>query len=167
MRPLYLHLRSRFHPRHASLSSDQQTPASQLRWYTPPSSTPWYKRMFRSPAPIDKLDGRPSELGGRQEVSIHPIRPPTPPPALKSSWPMRQVERIDKGRHIEKFHDRWQAGEKPENVTWAKKDDLEARGSDSFELPIEGARKSEYASNNEDADPKDVFGTFRYHKGWI
>jgi len=84
---------------------------------------------------------------------------------MTSSWPMRQVEKLDKKWQVEKLNDRWQGGEKPENVTWAKKDDLEAKDSDSFELPMQGARKSGYMNKtNEDTD-RDAFGTYRYNKG--
>lgn len=165
MRPLYLHLRSRFRPIHDSLGSSQRTSPSKLRWYTPPSSTPWYKRIFRAPAPVDQLDGRPSELSGRQEVSQQPIPPKPPEPAIRSSWPMRQVEKLDRKWQVEKLNDRWQGAEKPENVTWVKKDDLEAKDSDSFELPMQGARKSEYTNNHDEDTDSDAFKTYRYNRG--
>ena len=148
MRPLYLHLRSRITPRQLTLSSTQGTTPSQLQWFTPPSTTPWYKRIFRAPAPTDKLDGRPEG----PDVSHNPIPDPTAKPAIK--WPKRQIEKLDRRRH-----------EKPENVTWAK-NDPEAKFSDSFDLPLQGPRKSEYNGNEDDVDP-DAFGTYRYHRGWV
>ena len=76
----------------------------------------------------------------------------------------RQMEKLDKRRRREK----------PENVTWAKKEDFEIKMSDSFELPLQGARKSEGngggdgggGDNSENVDPN-AFGTFRYHRGWV
>ena len=60
---------------------------------------------------------------------------------------------------------RWpQRLEKPENVTWAKDQELEM--SDSFDLPLQGVRKSEGSGEEEDEE-KDVFGTWRYHRGWV
>lgn len=150
LRPLYLHLLSRLPNHHAHLPSTNPAPASRLQWYQPPSPTPWYARIFHAPSPTDKLDGSPEA----PNVSNHPTPvPPTTKP--RQSWPKRQVEKLDKRRH-----------EKPENVTWAK-NDAEADFSDSFELPLQGARKSENNDgNDEDLDP-DAFGTYRYHRGWV
>lgn len=57
--------------------------------------------------------------------------------------------------------------EKPENVTWAKDKDLETM--DSFELPMQGIRRGENngADDNDDEEIPDMFGTFRYHRGWV
>lgn len=72
--------------------------------------------------------------------------------------------------------------EKPENVTWAKKEEWEQKSSDSFELPLQGPRKSEgrggggkdndkandNANEHDEGDgATDPFGTFRYHRGWV
>lgn len=86
---------------------------------------------------------------------------------MRSSWPMRQVEKFDKKWQVEKLNDRWQGAEKPENVTWVKKDDLEAKDSDSFELPMQGARKSEYTNNNDEDMDSGAFGTFEYNRNGI
>lgn len=78
---------------------------------------------------------------------------------------MRQVEKLDRRWQVEKLSERWQGAERPENVTWAKKDDLEAKDSDSFELPMQGPRKSG-CEGADDAD-EEAFGTYRYHRGWM
>ena len=51
--------------------------------------------------------------------------------------------------------------EKPENVTWAK--DEEPDFNDSFDLPLQGTRREDYAGEEGDAD----FGTYRYNRGWV
>ena len=132
MRPLYIYLRARFFPPKPpeSLDSDR-TLASQLEWFSPPTSTPWYKRIFHAPAPTDKPDGIPD------------VKSSTSTPEPKMRWPQRL--------------------EKPENVTWAK--DQEPKMSDSFDLPLQGIRKSEGSSEEEEGE-KDVFGAWRYHRGW-
>ena len=63
-----------------------------------------------------------------------------------------------------------------ENVTWAKECELDVAG-DSFDLPMQGVKRSADHSNddsngNDDADGDDdgasnIFGTFRYHRGWV
>lgn len=133
MRPLHIYLRARFFPPKSpeSLDSDR-TIASQLEWYSPPTSTPWYKRIFHAPAPTDKPDGIPDV-----KASIS-----TPEPKMR--WPQRF--------------------EKPENVTWAK--DQEPEMSDSFDLPLQGIRKSE-GRGEEEEEEKDVFEAWRYHRGWV
>ena len=61
--------------------------------------------------------------------------------------------------------------EKPDNAIWAR-DNEEPDLNDSFDLPLQGTRKSGYNDNvngdGEEADPElDVFGTYRYHRGWV
>lgn len=68
---------------------------------------------------------------------------------------------MDEKWQVEKLNDRWQGADQPENVTWAKKDDLEAKDSNSFELPMQGARKSGYTTNNDDATDPDSFRSYR------
>ena len=51
--------------------------------------------------------------------------------------------------------------EKPENVTWAKDEELNV--SDSFDLPLQGTRREDYTGEEGDKD----FGTYRYHRGWV
>ena len=129
MRPLYIYLRARFFSTKSpeSLDSDRT-----LTWYSAPTSTPWYKRIFHAPAPTDKPDGIPDL---KANIS-------TPKPKMR--WPPRL--------------------EKPENVTWAK--DQTPEMSDSFDLPLQGIRKSE-GSGEEEEEEKDVFATWRYHRGWV
>lgn len=82
---------------------------------------------------------------------------------------MRQVEKLDRKWQVEKLAERWQGAEKPENVTWAKKDDLEAKDSDSFELPMQGPRKGGGVHDDDDegGGGEEAFGTYRYHRGWV
>ena len=65
--------------------------------------------------------------------------------------------------------------EKPDNAIWAK-DNKEPDLNDSFDLPLQGTRKSGYNDNGngngngdeKEADPElDVFGTYRYHRGGV
>lgn len=77
---------------------------------------------------------------------------------------MRQVEKLDRKWQVEKLNDRWQGAEKPENVTWARKNDLEAKDSDSFDLPMQGARKGGYTNNHDETIDPDAFGNYQYNK---
>ncbi|KAK3176114.1 hypothetical protein OEA41_007436 [Lepraria neglecta] len=141
MRPLYIHLRARFFHLKARESLDcDQTPASKLQWYSPPTSTPWYKRIFHAPAATDKPD-----------VIAEPAANNYNQPMPKQRWPRPM--------------------EKPDNAIWAK-DNKEPDLNDSFDLPLQGTRKSGYNDNGngdeEEADPElDVFETYRYHRGWV
>ena len=142
MRPLYIYLRTRFFPPKAreSLDSDQ-TPPSKLEWYSPPTSTPWYKRIFHAPAPTDKPDGIP-------EITQDNL----PEPRARQRW----SRPLDRGR------------DRPENATWAK--DTEPEMNDSFDLPLQGTRKSEGSEDGDkevEAEEPDVFGTYRYNRGWV
>ena len=61
--------------------------------------------------------------------------------------------------------------EKPDSAIWAK-DSKEPDLNNSFDLPLQGTRKSGYNDNGngdeEEADPElEVFGTYRYHRGWV
>lgn len=51
--------------------------------------------------------------------------------------------------------------EKPENVTWAKDEGLDI--DDSFDLPLQGTRREDYAGEEGSAE----FGTYRYQRGWV
>ncbi len=60
MRPLYLSIRARYSPvKERESNPSIHTPRSQLQWYAPPRATPWYRRVFRAPAPVDERDGVP------------------------------------------------------------------------------------------------------------
>ncbi|MCJ1456488.1 hypothetical protein MMC28_006849 [Mycoblastus sanguinarius] len=164
MRPLILHLRNRFFPRKMRDSLDSiQTPASQLQWYSPPSATPWYKRLYR-PSPdtsalpheafvhsaipwykrlhFSRFDAAalPHQDQGVEEKQI------STPQTRKPRWPR------DDGRDRDR--------DRPENATWAK--DKEPEWSDSFELPLQGTRGSEYVQ-----EEQPDFGTYRFHRGWV
>ena len=160
MRPLYLHLRSRFAPARHSIITSTATP---MQWFTPPQTTPWYKRIFHAPVPIDKMDGRPSSTVNHvSQQSLHHT-PQVPQPVsnkrVTPSWPLRQMSKFSEKR----WHER------PENVTWAKKEDFEPKSSDSFELPLQGHRKSEGSGSGGDSssDDIDAFKTYRYHNRWV
>ena len=175
MRPLVLYLKAKLAEArygHDSESLDsEQTRASQLTWFSPPSQTPWYKRPWRKSKPQDKLDGQPrgpdigekvpaagrhDENGGisRGEgdgrLGVPPLRPGLGP---------RQRSRpgIGLGRKSERRHE----VVKPENVTWAKDDEPEY--GDSFDLPLQGTRREDYAGE----EGENAFGTYRYHRGWV
>ena len=144
MRPLYLHLRARlFPPKPSDSINSEQAPASKLQWYSPPRSRPWYKRVFHAPEPTDKPDGIP-------ERAVNDFSQPTPTPRQGWLWPQ--------GR--------------PECATWAK-DNKEPDVDDSFDLPMQGTRKSGGNDIGGDGDGKeeeeepDVFGTFRFNRGWV
>lgn len=173
MRPLILYLRARLakvKQNHDSESLDSvQTPASQLTWFSPPSQTPWYKRPWRKTKPQDKLDGQPRgpDIGEKVPAERHHedrgasdgsgggqlAIPPRPTQAPRQ----RSRPGLGLGRKSERRHE----VEKPENVTWAK--DEEPDFSDSFDLPLQGTRREDYAGEEGDAS----FGTFRYHRGWV
>ena len=174
MRPLALYLRAKLAAArygHDSESLDSvQTTASQLTWFSPPSQTPWYKRPWRKTRPQDKLDGQPrgpdigekvsggrhyedsstisrGEGGAKSGVQPRPTQGPR----------QRSRPGLGLGRKSERRHE----VEKPENVTWAK--DEEPDHSGSFDLPLQGTRREDYAGEEGDTD----FGTYRYHKGWV
>lgn len=141
MRPLYLHIRKLyFTSSHESIDSANRTTASQLQWYTPPSVTPWYRRIWHAPEPKDHADGIP------EKPAMVKVIDPKPAPKQKIATMLEQ----------------------PENVTWAK--DEEPEMMDSFDLPLQGIRKGEHNNgedNDDDDDGPDVFGTYRYHRGWV
>ena len=172
MRPFVLYLRVRLakaRQGHDSESLDsEQTPASQLTWFSPPSQTPWYKRPWRKAEPQDKLDGQPRgpDIGEKVSAGIHyeengshgggdarldiPQRPNMGP---------RQRSRpgLGLGRKSERRHE----VEKPENVTWAK--DEEPEYSNSFDLPLQGTRSEDYEGEAGGVG----FGTYRFTRGWV
>ncbi len=39
--------------------------------------------------------------------------------------------------------------------------------SDSFDLPLQGIRKSEGSGEEDEEEEKDVFGAWKYHRGWV
>ena len=139
MRPLWnffwLKWREHFHP---SKTSSTRTPISRLQWYRAPISGPWYKRVrrhFQWPLrpPISKTSSTQSmnrsNHSGHNEKAVLPApNPKVAKPVVKSKWP--------------------QEYEKPENVTWAKDAD-EPNMSDSIDLPLQGARKSDWDAQKE------------------
>lgn len=174
MRPLVLYLRARIAKARQGRDSESlesvQTAASQLTWFSPPSQTPWYKRPWRKTKPQDKLDGQPrgpdigekvppnrhhedsgtcgsGDGGARLEVPQRPTQGPR----------QRSRPGLGLGRRSERRHE----VEKPENVTWAK--DEEPEYSDSFDLPLQGTRREDYAGEEGNVD----FGTYRYNRGWV
>ena len=173
MRPLVLYLKARLaqarYGRDSESLDSVQTPASQLTWFSPPSQTPWYQRPWRKTKPQDKLDGQPRgpDIGEKVPVGRYeddgsvgsrdgaarldvPTRPAQGP---------RQRSRpgLGLGRKSERRHE----VEKPENVTWAK--DEEPESDLSFDLPLQGTRREDYAGEEGDAG----FGTYRYNRGWV
>lgn len=177
MRPFVLYLRARLVKARAEKDSEsldsEQTRASQLTWFSPPSQTPWYKRPWRKTKPQDNLDGQPRgpDIGEKVPVERHEHHENGGPgsgdaagagrlgvPQRPSQGP-RQRSRpgLGLGRKSERRHE----VEKPENVTWAK--DEEPNYSDSFDLPLQGTRREDYGGEEEDAD----FGTYRYNRGWV
>ena len=173
MRPLVLYLKAKVaqarYGRDSESLDSVQTPASQLTWFSPPSQTPWYKRPWRKTKPQDKLDGQPRgpDIGEKVAAGRHEednwigqgdgvARTGIPPrPSLGPRQRSRPV--LGLGRKSERRHE----VEKPENVTWAK--DEEPDINDSFDLPLQGTRREDYAGEEGDAD----FGTYRYHRGWV
>lgn len=173
MRPLVLYLRARVAQARCSHDTESldsvQTPVSQLTWFSPPSQTPWYKRPWRKRKPQDKLDGQPrgpdigekvpasrhdenSNIGGgdgvaRSGISARPSQGPR----------QRSGITLGLGRKSERRYE----VEKPENVTWAKDEELNV--SHSFDLPLQGTRREDYTGEEGDKD----FGTYRYHRGWV
>ena len=172
MRPLVLYLKAKIaqarYGRDSESLDSAQTTASQLTWFSPPSQTPWYKRPWRKAKPQDKLDGQPRgpDIGEKVAAGRHEEDngigqgdgvartgiPPRPSPARQRSRPG-----LGLGRKSERRHE----VEKPENVTWAKDEELDV--NDSFDLPLQGTRREDYAGEEGDAD----FGTYRYHRGWV
>lgn len=58
--------------------------------------------------------------------------------------------------------------ERPENATWAKDRGLDVLKS--FDLPLQGIRKSENKGGNDNDNEEeipDMFGTYRYNRGWV
>lgn len=175
MRPLVLYLKAKLAQARQGRDSESldsvQTPASQLTWFSPPSQTPWYQRPWRKTKPHDKLDGQPrgpdigekvpagrhDEEGGMDSGGSGAARPSVPP---RPSQGPRQRSRQGfggLGRKSERRHE----VEKPENVTWAKDDGLDV--DDSFDLPLQGTRREDYAGEEGSAE----FGTYRYQRGWV
>lgn len=145
MRPLYIHVRKLyFTSSHESIDSTNRTTPSQLQWYTPPSTTPWYRRIWHSPEPKDHLDGIP-EKPTMVKVKDHKA-------VRKQRWPT-----VIAPTKLEK----------PENVTWAKDKDLDTM--DSFDLPIEGVRRGDDndGDENDDEGSPNMFRTYRHHRGWV
>ncbi|KAK4693819.1 hypothetical protein P7C71_g3651, partial [Lecanoromycetidae sp. Uapishka_2] len=146
MRPLYLHIRRLyFTSSHESIDSTNRTTASQVQWYTPPSATPWYRRIWHAPEPKDHADGIP-EKPEMVKVNDHKAAP-------KQRWPTKLVAAKP---------------DKPENVTWAKDGDLDTM--DSMHLPVQGVRRGDSTSsvdNDDEEEIPDMFGTYRYHSGWV
>lgn len=185
MRPLALYLRARIAKAKQGRDSESldsvPTAASQLTWFSPPSQTPWYKRPWRKTKPQDKLDGQPrgpdigekvpvdilhhekssgihgdgrgaGDDGGGSAVAVVAGRliPPRPTQGPRQ----RSRPGFGIGRKSERRHE----VPKPENVTWAK--DEEPGFSNSFDLPLQGTRREDYAG--EEGDGED-----RSHKTWV
>ena len=174
MRPLVLYLKAKVAQAryvHDSESLDSvQTPASQLTWFAPPSQTPWYKRPWRKEKPQDKLDGQPRgpDIGEKVPAAGHDegssidrgdavARSGIPPPRPSQGPRQRSRPGLGLGRKSERRHE----VEKPENVTWAKDEELDF--NDSFDLPLQGTRREDYTGEEGDAE----FGTYRYNRGWV
>lgn len=95
----------------------------------------------------------------------------------------RKEEKSERKEHEEIEKRRKRRDERAENVTWAK-NDVEKKFSDSFDLPMQGIRKSggdvedgngggnERDEGGGDADDdgesgSNIFGTYRFNRGWV
>ena len=130
--------------------NSNQTPASRMQWYSPSTPMPWYRRIKRH----FQWPPRPSISQTSSTRSMNPSRhrydnekdlchlrtpcPPLPKPIPRPNWP--------------------QVHHHPSNATWAK-DSMTPKMSNSLDLPLQGARSSEW---EEEAMPD--WAKYRSHK---
>ncbi|KAG8534392.1 uncharacterized protein KY384_001237 [Bacidia gigantensis] len=148
MRPLWNHGKRKWRA-HFLLdkSATQRTRMSQLQWYRAPSSLPWFKRVRRHfQFPLRPVTSQTSSAQSinrtpnsfNEKVVLPPPHPNVTKPRAKSAWP--------------------QEYERPENATWAKDVD-EPKMSQSIDLPLQGARKSDW-----ERDPEWGAFDFSFHR---
>ena len=129
-----------------------RTPMSRLQWYSPPSHSPWYKRIKRhfqwSPRPpvsqtssTQSMMNRSGRYQDNEKAMLPRPAPHVPKPIPQSKWPQHY--------------------EKPDNVTWAK-DPGTPEMSNSLDLPLQGVDKSEWGDQKEQ-EPD--WGGYKFHRG--
>ena len=160
MRTFFIHLKKKIRSQSSESLTSSGTPPSQLQFYTPDQHVPWLKRFaqtFRSKKPHMDMS-QPSASSSNRSIPVksNPNIEKPPPEKVRPAPPPRiSSRRIPRVLRVEAYN-------KPENVTWAKDDSL--KRSNSFDLPIQGARNKEY--KDEEYGEKPTYGNYRYNQGW-
>ena len=138
------------------------TPASRLEWYRPTPKKPWYKSIrgnfnWGIRPPVSKTSSTQSmypKTNTDNSVHAEDIDFPAPPetihpPTIPRPTPQPRPQPKHRPLIRNPLKSRWpQEWEKPENVTWAKKEP-EPKTDQSIDLPLQGTRNKDWEHEEE------------------